>query len=190
MTAPATSDQSQRSVLIWLLPALAALVGWLLLLTVLAQRGPEITVIFRSAEGLSPGKTALRYKSVNIGLLKSLRPASNRAYVIATIELSKDADSLLARDTRFWVVRPRLTGSGMAGWESLWSASYIGVDAGKSTTRARHFIGLEQAPALSSGTVSFPAAPWPDLSRPRKRRQPDRTHATGCGRPGLFLRLQ
>lgn len=150
MTAAATSDQSQRSALIWLLPALAALVGWLLLLTVLAQRGPEITVIFRSAEGLSPGKTALRYKSKKIGMLKSLRPASNRAYVIATIELSKDADSLLARDTRFWVVRPRLTGSGIAGWESLWSASYIGVDAGKSTTRARHFIGLEQAPALSS----------------------------------------
>lgn len=136
--------------LVWLIPIVAAIVGISLLINTLASRGPEITVTFRTAEGLTPGKTAVRYKDVDIGLVKSVRLASDRSHVVATIELTKDAESFAAKDTRFWVVRPRFAISGISGLETLLSGAYIGVDAGKDAERTRSFTGLEVPPVVTT----------------------------------------
>jgi paraquat-inducible protein B len=136
--------------LVWLIPIVAAVVGLSLLLHTLAERGPEISVTFRTAEGLTPGATPVRYKAVDIGVVKSLRLAPDRSHVIASIALTKDAESFLAKDTRFWVVRPRLALSGISGLETLLSGAYIGVDAGKSETRVHTFTGLEVPAAVAN----------------------------------------
>lgn len=136
--------------LVWLIPIVAAVVGISLLIHSLASRGPEITVTFRSAEGLTPGKTAVRYKDVDIGLVKSVRLAPDRSHVLAMIDLTKDAENFAVADTRFWVVRPRFAASGISGLETLLSGAYIGVDAGKSTATTREFKGLEAPPVVTS----------------------------------------
>ncbi|MFL9923037.1 MlaD family protein [Herbaspirillum lusitanum] len=136
--------------LVWLIPIVAALVGLSLLVHTLAQRGPEITVSFRTADGLTPGKTAVRYKAVEIGLVKSVQLAPDQSHVLATIALASSAESFLARDTRFWVVRPRFAVSGISGLDTLLSGAYIGVDAGKSPNRATVFNGLEVPPPVTS----------------------------------------
>jgi paraquat-inducible protein B len=51
--------------LVWLIPIVAAIVGLSLLIHTLSERGPEITVTFRTADGLAPGKTPVRYKAVD-----------------------------------------------------------------------------------------------------------------------------
>lgn len=136
--------------LVWLIPIVAAVVGISLLISTLASRGPEITVTFSTAEGLTPGKTAVRYKDVDIGLVKSVRLASDRSHVLATIELTKDAENFAVKDTRFWVVRPRFAISGVSGLETLLSGAYIGVDAGKSGETTRSFTGLEVPPVITT----------------------------------------
>ncbi len=136
--------------LVWLIPIVAAVVGISLLVHSLASRGPEITVTFRSAEGLTPGKTPVRYKDVDIGLVKSVRLAPDRSHVLAMIDLTKDAENFAVADTRFWVVRPRFAASGVSGLETLLSGAYIGVDAGKSAERTREFKGLEAPPVVTS----------------------------------------
>lgn len=136
--------------LVWLIPIVAAIVGVSLLINTLASRGPEITVTFHSAEGLTPGKTAVRYKDVDIGLVKSVRLSSDRSHVVAAIELTKDAENFAVADTRFWVVRPRFAISGVSGLETLLSGAYIGVDAGKSREQIRSFKGLEQPPVVTA----------------------------------------
>ncbi|SPA29101.1 paraquat-inducible protein B [Cupriavidus taiwanensis] len=136
--------------LVWLIPIVAAVVGISLLVHTLASRGPEITVSFRTAEGLIPGKTAVRYKDVDIGLVKSVRLARDRSHVVASIDLTKDAENFAVADTRFWVVRPRFAASGVSGLETLLSGAYIGVDAGKSTDSARDFKGLEVPPVVTT----------------------------------------
>jgi paraquat-inducible protein B len=125
-------------------------VGLSLLISTLASRGPEITVTFRTAEGLTPGKTPVRYKDVDIGLVKTARLAADRSHVIATIALTKDARSFAVADTRFWVVRPRFAMSGVSGLETLLSGAYIGVDAGKSGETTRSFTGLEVPPTVTA----------------------------------------
>lgn len=136
--------------LVWLIPIVAAVVGLSLLINTLASRGPEITVTFRTAEGLTPGKTPVRYKDVDIGLVKTARLAADRSHVIATIALTKDAENFAVADTRFWVVRPRFAISGVSGLETLLSGAYIGVDAGKSDKTTRSFTGLEVPPVITT----------------------------------------
>ncbi|MDF3831494.1 MlaD family protein [Cupriavidus basilensis] len=136
--------------IVWLIPVVAAVIALSLLIHALVERGPTITVSFRSAEGLIPGKTPVRYKAVDIGLVKSLHLAPDRSHVVATVELTSDAESFSTRDTRFWVVRPRIAVSGISGLETLVSGSYIGVDAGRSEVRRRAFTGLEAPPVVTT----------------------------------------
>ncbi|PFH07997.1 paraquat-inducible protein B [Collimonas sp. PA-H2] len=152
--APTHPELRQRArwlpSLVWLVPIVAAVAGLSLLIHTLAERGPEISVSFRTADGLAPGKTPVRYKAVDIGVVKSLRLAPDRSHVVATIALSNDAENFLAKDTRFWVVRPRFAFSGISGLETLLSGTYIGVDAGTSEARSHAFSGLEVPPAVTT----------------------------------------
>ncbi|CAG9174362.1 intermembrane transport protein PqiB [Cupriavidus respiraculi] len=135
---------------VWLIPIVAAVVGLSLLARTLSERGPDIQVTFRTAEGLVPGKTPVRYKDVDIGLVKSVRLAADRSYVVANIALTKDAEGFAVKDSRFWVVRPRLAVSGVSGLETLLSGSYVGVDAGKSEEEVSVFTGLEEPPVVTT----------------------------------------
>jgi paraquat-inducible protein B len=65
--------------------------------------------------------------------------------------LSKDAVSLATADTQFWIVRPRIGVGWASGLETLLSGVYIGVKEGSSKVRERHFVGLENPPALAHG---------------------------------------
>ena len=69
--------------LIWLIPIVAALVGVSLVVKLLTERGPTITISFRSAEGIEAGKTRLKYKDVEIGNVQSVKLAEDRSRVIA-----------------------------------------------------------------------------------------------------------
>ena len=135
--------------LIWLIPLLAALVGITLVAKILIDRGPEVELSFKTAEGLEAGKTAVRYKDVQIGVVQSLRLAKDRSHVRVVLQLNKDADAFTAEDTRFWVVRPRLDTSGISGLGTLLSGAYIGADAGVSKESASEFTGLETPPIVT-----------------------------------------
>ena len=135
--------------LIWLIPIVAALVGITLVARILMQRGPEIVLTFKTAEGLEAGKTAVKYKDVQIGMVQSLRLARDRSHVRVTVQLTKEADGFTASDTRYWVVRPRLDTSGISGLGTLLSGAYIGADAGTSEDSASEFTGLEVPPIVT-----------------------------------------
>lgn len=135
---------------IWIIPALAALFGLSLVIHALNQRGPSITIEFASAQGIEAGKTKVKFKDVEIGDVTEVHLAPDRTRVLVTVELKKEAESFAVEDSRFWVVRPRMAGSGISGLETLLSGSYIGVDGGHSTKSHREFSGLETPPVIAS----------------------------------------
>ena len=147
---PVTHRRTWLPSLIWLIPLIAALVGFALVARILLERGPEIVLTFKTAEGLEAGKTAVKYKNVQIGMVESLSLASDRSNVQVTVQLNKDAEAFTAKDTRFWVVRPRLDTSGISGLGTLLSGAYIGADAGVDSTRATEFTGHEVRPSVTS----------------------------------------
>ena len=135
--------------LIWLIPIVAALVGEMLVARILMERGPEIVLTFKTAEVLEAGKTAVKYKDVQIGLVQSLRLARDRSHVRVLVQLNKEAEGFTSEDSRFWVVRPRLDTSGISGLNTLLSGAYIGADAGVSKETSGEFKGLEAPPIVT-----------------------------------------
>jgi paraquat-inducible protein B len=149
--ALATPPRRAALPLIWLVPLVAVLIGGWLAVRAVLERGPTITITFSTADGLEPGKTKVKYKNVDVGELRGVVFTEDRARVVATVELTRQAESMLVDDTRFWVVRPRVTGSQVSGLTTLLSGSYIGMDVGRSEQSSRAFVGLETPPIVTLG---------------------------------------
>lgn len=139
-----------RLSLVWAVPVLAALIGLALVAQTFWQRGPVITISFKSALGIESAKTKLRFKDVEIGQVRAVRIAKDRSRVLVTIDLAEEAREFAATDSRFWVVRPRLAGSAISGLETVLSGSYISVDGGRSGEYRDEFTGLEEPPVVAS----------------------------------------
>lgn len=142
--------------LIWLVPVVAAIIGIWMLVQAYRAAGPDITIVFRSAAGLEAGKTPVKYKGVNVGVVQAITLSGDGAQVAVTVALDKSAGSLARRDTRFWVVRPRVSTGGISGLETLLSGAYIGADAGEAAVSGDTFTGLETPPAVVKGAPGRP----------------------------------
>jgi paraquat-inducible protein B len=148
-TAVAVSKRRRPPQLIWLIPIVAALIGGWLAVKSIIDRGPTVTITFKTAEGLEAGKTKIKYKDVDIGDVTALHLSDDHSSVVVTAEFAKRAEKFLVDDTRFWVVRPRVGGGQVSGLGTLFSGSYIGMDIGHSKTKRREFTGLETQPVIS-----------------------------------------
>lgn len=137
--------------LVWIVPIIAVIVGIVLVVRALLQSGPEITIEFRSAEGLEPGRTEVRYKEVMVGRVKQVTLTPDRKKVLVRVSLVKNAEGVAVEDTSFWVVRPRIGTGGVSGLSTLLSGAYIGVDAGASLESKREFVGLDSPPLVLRG---------------------------------------
>ena len=135
--------------LVWVIPLIAALIGIALVIKSVTEKGPEISISFSNAEGLEPGKTQVKYKDVNIGLVKNVTLSKDLSHVLIQVQLTKEAENFAVKDTRFWVVRPRVGASGVSGLGTLLSGAYIGVDAGHSQDTQKDFVGLETPPPIT-----------------------------------------
>jgi paraquat-inducible protein B len=137
--------------LVWLVPLLAlALGGWLAVQAILKQ-GPTIHIEFQTGEGLVAGKTHIKYKDVDVGMVSDVVISPDRKSVIVTAKLSGQARDFAVEDTRFWVVKPRIAGGSVSGLDTLLSGAFIGVDVGKSDVSQTEFKGLEVPPMLIDG---------------------------------------
>jgi paraquat-inducible protein B len=137
--------------LVWIVPIVALVVGAVLVVRALLQTGPEITIEFRSGEGIEAGRTEVRFKEVVVGRVKSVSLGPDRQRVLVTAALDRSVKSIAVDDTRFWVVRPRIGTGGVSGLGTLLSGAYIGVDAGASDQSRYEFVGLDQQPLVLRG---------------------------------------
>ena len=155
---PQVKSRSQSRISwIWLLPLVAILVGGSLLVRGWLHTGPTIHVKFESAEGLEIGQTKVRYKDVVIGVVSDIRVASDRSKVIVSAELNREGSEYITqKDSRFWVVRPRLGINGVSGLGTLLSGAYISVDAPdtvESSSPVYNFDGLDKPPEVVSSRL-------------------------------------
>ena len=136
--------------IVWAIPIVVTLAGGWLAFKAISERGPTITITFRTAEGLEAGKTKIKYKNVDVGEVKQIALSAGALEVVVTAEMAKGTAPYLVEDTRFWVVRPRIGVGGVSGLGTLLSGAYIGVDIGKSSQARREFTGLEVPPVFTS----------------------------------------
>ena len=137
--------------MVWLVPVIALAIGVSLLIQNVLQKGPRVVIEFRSAEGISPGKTELRFKEVVVGRVDGVSLSADRQKVQVSVQLDRSVANIAVDDTRFWVVRPRIDTAGVSGLATLISGAYIGVDAGVSSDERSRFVGLEAPPFVLRG---------------------------------------
>ena len=118
-TAVPTRRRGWSVQFIWIVPIVAALIGGWLVVKGILDKGPTITIMFKTAEGLEAGKTKIKYKNVDVGEVKMITLSKDRHSVVATAELVKEAEPYLVEDTRFWVVRPRIAGGQVCRGQKL-----------------------------------------------------------------------
>lgn len=134
---------------VWIIPLLTALIGLFLVVRTHYEQGPTITLEFKSGEGLEPGKTRIKFKSVEVGQITAVTLSEDSSHVVATARVAREAARLLVEDTRFWVVNARVSGGSVSGLETLLAGPYVGMDAGKSTLERRAFVALESGPVIA-----------------------------------------
>src|ERR1700676_5085295 len=136
--------------LIWILPAVVILAGAFVVIREKLAQGTSIEIRFHNAEDLEANKTKIRYKDVDIGDVRDIHVSKDRKEVVVTAMIHRDASDYLVDDTRFWVVRPRVSAAGITGLGTLVSGAYISVDVGTSPIRRRYFVGLEVPPIVTA----------------------------------------
>jgi paraquat-inducible protein B len=151
LPTPAVQNRHWIPRLVWVVPIVAAVIGISLLIRNWQNTGPRITISFLSGEGVQVGKTLVKYRDVAVGRVSAVALSADHRTVVVSADLSKDAASLLKADTQFWIVRPRIGVGSVSGLDTLLSGVYIGMKTGTAALRERHFVGLEDPPALSHG---------------------------------------
>jgi len=150
MPEAVVSSRRHQISIVWFVPLVAILIGGWLVYKTLSEKGPTITVSFKSAEGLEAGKTKIKYKNVELGQVTEIRLTPDLSRVLVTAELVKEAEEFLSANTRFWVVRARVAAGQVSGLGTLFSGVYIGLDPGKPGLPGTHFVGLETPPVVTT----------------------------------------
>ncbi len=141
----------RRFSLFWLIPIVCGGIGIYLVATTLADRGPLITITFKTANGISAQQTQVEHKAVALGMVEDVKLSDDMSHVLVHVRMNRQGERVLTSHARFWVVRPRLTPGSISGLETLVSGAYIEVDPGLAGgARQLEFTGLEEPPGKRS----------------------------------------
>ena len=146
--SPKVNKRAGPSV-VWIIPLVTLLVGGWLIVKTLSEQGPLVTISFKTAEGIEVGKTRIKYKNVDIGVVEQIRFSDDFSEVIITAQFENGTEHFLKRNSRFWVVKPQLSLRGASGLGTLISGAYIEIEPGPGA-KQRHFVGLEKQPVVTA----------------------------------------
>ena len=148
----ARPDDRRRLSTVWLIPLVALLAALWLGYRAYMDQGPLITITFQTAEGIEAGKTRVRFKDVDIGMVEAIELARDLDGVVVHARLDAHVARYLNDEARFWVVRPRLNRSQVSGLSTLVGGSYIAADLSAGGPPRERFTGLEEPPLVAAST--------------------------------------
>ena len=156
-SSKAELQRARKWNIVWVVPILAVLIGGWMLWKNLSSKGPEIEIRFETADGIIAGKTELKARSVTVGRVSRVTLSDDLQSVEIVARMNEGTENLLAKGTRFWVVRPRVSAADVSGLGTLLTGAYIEMDpeeimSGEKESETRSWVGLETPPA-TSGSV-------------------------------------
>lgn len=137
---PSARRAGPARLLPWLVPIAAVILTIVLITQALASRGPSLTLAFQNGHGIRENDPIV-HRGVQVGRVRSIDFAPT-GQVRIRIELTSAA-AFLAKSGRFWIVRPELSLSRVAGLETIVGPRYIEADFPSGNTGP---ISLETPP--------------------------------------------
>lgn len=147
----AVVETKSRLAFVWIIPVVAALVGVWLAYKTMSERGPLVSISFRTAEGLEAGKTKVKYRDLEMGVVETIELAEDLSHVVVHARLANEVEPYLREGTRFWVVRAQVSAGQVTGLGTLLSGAYVGMDPSREGRSRRAYEGLEVPPSVTSG---------------------------------------
>ncbi|RTR33255.1 MlaD family protein [Shewanella atlantica] len=136
---------------IWLLPLVAlALGGWLGIKSI-KEAGIEVQIHFPSATGIDIGKTLVRYQGLTVGKVVDISIDDDLKGVNVDLKMDYRAGPFLNDGTKFWLVAPKASITGVEGLDALFSGNYIAIQPGEGESQS-FFEAEINAPAVQPGT--------------------------------------
>jgi paraquat-inducible protein B len=137
---------------IWLVPIVAFFIGAWMVYYQWSNQGPLITIEFKTATGLEAGKTKIKTRNVNVGVVKDIELTEDLSGVLVTVRMDKNVASILHSDNQFWIVSPRISLSGVSGLGTIMSGPYVNMAPGIEQQISEHFVALTAPPVTPTGT--------------------------------------
>lgn len=131
---------------VWIFPIVTALIGAWILFYHYSHQGPVVTLITNNAEGIEAGKTTIKSRSINVGVVESATLADDLKRVEIKARLNADMSKLLHGDSVFWVVKPQVGREGISGLGTLLSGAYIELQPGSKGTQPESYKLLDSPP--------------------------------------------
>ena len=131
---------------VWIFPIVTALIGAWVLFYHYSHQGPEVTLITANAEGIEGGKTTIKSRSVDVGVVESATLADDLTHVEIKARLNSGMEKLLHKDTVFWVVKPQIGREGISGLGTLLSGVYIELQPGAKGSKMDKYDLLDSPP--------------------------------------------
>ncbi|WP_076413615.1 MlaD family protein [Shewanella sp. UCD-KL12] len=135
---------------IWLLPLVALVLGSWLGIKSIREAGIEVRIHFPSAIGIDVGKTLVRYQGLTVGKVVDISIDDELQGVNVDLKMDYRADPFLNEDTKFWLVTPKASITGVEGLDALFSGNYIGIQPGGGKSQT-FFEAETDAPAMLPG---------------------------------------
>lgn len=131
---------------IWIFPIVTALIGAWILFYHYSHQGPEVTLITTNAEGIEGGKTTIKSRSVDVGIVESTTLTDDLTHVEIKARLNSGMEKLLHKDSVFWVVKPQIGREGISGLGTLLSGAYIELQPGSKGSELNSYQLLDSPP--------------------------------------------
>ena len=152
---------------VWIFPIVTALIGAWILFYHYSHQGPEVTLITTNAEGIEGGKTTIKSRSVDVGVVESATLTDDLTHVEIKARLNAGMEKLLHEDSVFWVVKPQVGREGISGLGTLLSGAYIELQPGNKGAQPANYQLLDSPPlAMQKGSALF----WTVKKRASSRR--------------------
>src|SRR5262245_21868009 len=92
---------------VWIVPLVAAAVAAYLVNDRIHQYGPTITITFQDGTGLKPGQSEIRHRGVSVAEVSALRLSDDRAHVVVSARLRREAADIAREDRSSGSCGPR-----------------------------------------------------------------------------------
>lgn len=131
---------------VWVIPIITVFIGAWILFYNFSHQGPEVTLITYNAEGIEAGKTKIKSRSVDIGVVESVTLDDNFSRVVIKARLNSNMADLLRTDSAFWIVKPTIGRDGVTGLGTLLSGVFIELQPGRDAKEHSEFTLLDSPP--------------------------------------------
>jgi paraquat-inducible protein B len=147
-TADVVRLPTKKVSLTWIVPLIAIVITLFLFLQWKLHQGPQITITFEDANGITT-ESPIIFRGTVVGRIESITLNDTAMQVVVQARLDSSAEILAKEHSKWWIVRPTVSLQGIQGLDTIVGPRYITVMPGDGKEQFA-FVGSSEAVPTNS----------------------------------------